>query len=197
MIALDGTKPDGRRLRSADSRARIVAAMLELMYSGDVSPSAEHVATRADVGLRTVFRHFKDMDSLYREMTQVIEVDIRAVATEPFISTNWREKLIEFVGRRTRAYERFGPFKRALDVHRYRSADMALDSSRVTSVLRWILSREVPPEVAEDKTLFESLDLVLSFEAWNRLRRDQGLSAVEAREVLEVALWRLSAVAPD
>ena len=55
---------DGRRLRSQDSRARIVAAMLDLIREGEIAPSAELVASRANVGLRTVFRHFKDMDSL-------------------------------------------------------------------------------------------------------------------------------------
>lgn len=45
--------------------------MLELVREGDISPSAELVAARADVGLRTVFRHFKDLDSLYREMSAV------------------------------------------------------------------------------------------------------------------------------
>ena len=59
---------DGRRLRSIDSRARIVKAMLALIEEGDMAPGAEAVAARAEVGLRTVFRHFKDMESLYRDV---------------------------------------------------------------------------------------------------------------------------------
>ena len=59
---------DGRRRRSLDSRARIVAAMLELVRLGNASPNAVEVAARAGVGLRSVFRHFKDMESLYVEI---------------------------------------------------------------------------------------------------------------------------------
>ncbi|WP_415427269.1 TetR/AcrR family transcriptional regulator, partial [Staphylococcus borealis] len=70
---------DGRRRRSQDSRARIVQAMLDLVREGDVSPSAELVAARADVGLRTVFRHFSDLDSLYREMSAVISSELMAL----------------------------------------------------------------------------------------------------------------------
>ena len=55
---------DGRRRRGQDNRARIVAAMLEIIHGGELSPGAEQVAQRADVALRTVFRHFSDMDSL-------------------------------------------------------------------------------------------------------------------------------------
>ena len=55
--------PDGRRQRSRASRAKIIKAFMELMKSGDPSPSAARVAERAGVGLRSVFRHFDDMDS--------------------------------------------------------------------------------------------------------------------------------------
>ncbi len=55
---------DGRRVRGADNRRRIVDALLKLVATGTVSPNAEQVATEAGVALRTVFRHFADMDSL-------------------------------------------------------------------------------------------------------------------------------------
>ncbi len=60
------TAEDGRRRRGLDNRGRIIAAMLEIIRRGETA-SAEQVAAQADVGLRTVFRHFQDMDSLYRE----------------------------------------------------------------------------------------------------------------------------------
>ncbi|MFX8786073.1 hypothetical protein ABTM90_19835, partial [Acinetobacter baumannii] len=49
---------DGRRQRGQNNRARIVKAVLELTREGTFTPSAEQVARRADVSLRTVFRHF-------------------------------------------------------------------------------------------------------------------------------------------
>jgi AcrR family transcriptional regulator len=183
---------DGRRMRSADSRARIVAAMLELIQTGEVLPGAEQVAARADVGLRTVFRHFKDMDSLYREMSEVIEAKVRAVADEPFRSADWRGKLGEFVERRSRVFEAMGPFKRALDVHRHRSAAVASDSTRMAAELRAILERELPAEVTGDPLRFEALDMLLSFETWSRLRRDQGLGLGEARKVLANAVAKVA-----
>src|SRR5947209_16703757 len=87
MTDASAAHPDGRRRRAQDSRARIVAAMLEIVHAGEVSPSAEQVAARADVGLRTVFRHFRDMDSLYREMTVAIEAELMTVVATPFVST--------------------------------------------------------------------------------------------------------------
>nr|WP_295105515.1 TetR/AcrR family transcriptional regulator [uncultured Caulobacter sp.] len=179
---------DGRRRRSQDSRARIVAAMLELVREGDPSPSAELVATRADVGLRTVFRHFKDLESLYREMSAVIEAELMALVHTPFKGVTWRERVLELVERRGGAYEKVGPFKRASEAHRHHSPALALDSAKMVEISREILRRQLPPELAEDRVRFEAIDMLLSFDAWNRLRRDQDLSPKRATEVLQAMI---------
>lgn len=183
---------DGRRLRSIDSRARIVKAMLALIEEGDMAPGAEAVAARAEVGLRTVFRHFKDMESLYREMSDVMEAEISAFSRTPFKSTDWREKLQELVERRAFAFERITPFKRASDIHRYKSPFLDADNSRLVIALRKILQREMPPEVLQNAPLLEALDLLLSFESWSRLRREQGLSIKKAREALSLAVAKVA-----
>jgi AcrR family transcriptional regulator len=182
---------DGRRRRGQDNRARIVAAMLEIIHAGEVAPSAEQVAQRADVGLRTVFRHFRDMDSLYREMSVVIAGELQTVAETPFRSTEWRERVLELIERRAWAFEKVGPFLRASTVFRYRSKYLEVDNTRLVAALREILKRQLPPEVTRDQLKVEALDLLLSFEAWSRLRREQGLSPKRAREVLAAAVRRL------
>jgi len=183
---------DGRRRRSQDSRARIVQAMLELVHGGEVAPSAEQVAARADVGLRTVFRHFRDVDSLYREMAGVIEGELHAIIDEPLKAADWRAQVLELVHRRAAVYEKIAPFKRASDVHRHRSPFLEADHARLVDTSREILKRVLPREIAQDRARFEALDLLLSFEAWNRLRRDQGLSARRAAEVVAIMAARIT-----
>lgn len=186
---------DGRRRRGQDNRARIVTAMLEIIRTGDMSPSAEQVAARADVGLRTVFRHFKDMDSLYSEMSQVIEEQLRAVVKTPFRSTDWKDRVLELVDRRAYGFERIAPFKHASEAYRHRSRFLDADSGRLVKALRKILDRELPAAVAADTLTVEALDLLLSFEAWSRLRREQGRSVEEAIAILRAAVGRLLEVA--
>src|ERR1700679_957899 len=111
----DLEETDGRRRRSLDSRARIVAAMLELTRENSVAPGAEQVATRAGVGLRTVFRHFQDMDSLYSEIARPFEASLRAIAQRPFKGSTWQDRVIELIARRGAAFEIMGPFRRASD----------------------------------------------------------------------------------
>ena len=181
---------DGRRRRSQDSRARIVGALLKLTRAGELSPSAEQVAARAGVGLRTVFRHFSDMESLYREMTDVIESELRAVAGRPFVGGTWRERVIELAARRGEAFEVIGPFRRAADLRRHASLVLQDDHARLTATLRGILFREVPGDAIDGPAL-EALNLLLSYEAWSRLRRDQQLAPEDARKVLERAVRAL------
>jgi AcrR family transcriptional regulator len=182
---------DGRRLRGQDNRARIVAAMLEIIHAGEVSPSAEQVAQRADVGLRTVFRHFQDMDSLYREMSVVIAAELREVAGRPFKSQDWRERVVELIERRGWAFEKVGPFLRASTVFRYRSKFLDVDNARLVTALREILKAQLPPAVARDQLKLEILDLLLSYESWSRLRREQGLTPKRAQDTLTAAVRRL------
>ncbi len=183
------TEIDGRRRRSQDSRARIVRAMLELVQGGVVAPSAEQVAGRADVGLRTVFRHFTDMESLYREISAVVEGEMYKIIGEPLEAADWRGKVQEIIGRRATLYERIYPFKHAADVTRHVSPFLQEDHERMVVICREILRSILPEALPRER--FEAADLMLSFEAWERLRVDQGLSFEEAEAVLRETLTAL------
>jgi len=184
---------DGRRRRGQDNRARIVAAMLALIREGEATPSAEQVAERADVALRTVFRHFADMDSLYSRMSEAISAEMEAMAARPFSATDWADRIVELVRRRGEVFEAISPYKRASDAVRHRSRFVAGDQARLARILREILERELPDAGRPQAELVEALDLLLSWESWARLRRDQGLSPEESAKVLEAAVRRLLA----
>ncbi|MEW5684896.1 MAG: TetR/AcrR family transcriptional regulator [Pseudomonadota bacterium] len=183
---------DGRRRRGQDNRARIVAAMLEIIREGVMTPNAEQVAARAEVGLRTVFRHFDDMDSLYREMTVAIEAEFRALMGRPFQATEWQDQLVELVGRRSEVFERIMPFRRASDIVRHRSKFLADDHARLATTLRELLKGVLPHRMVADASKLEVFDLLTSYEAWSRLRLEQGLSLDDARRTLQLAVSRLA-----
>ena len=179
---------DGRRQRSVDSRTRIVQALLDLVGEGEISPSAEQVALRAQVGLRSVFRHFKDMDSLYSEMSQVIEAEIVKTFYRPHVGETVAERLKDLISRRAGLFERIAPFRRASSTLAHRSSFLGSEQRRMSAGLRKILEDALSPEIIADKVKVEALDLMLSFDSWNRLRRDQNLSPSEAEAVIGAAV---------
>jgi AcrR family transcriptional regulator len=178
---------DGRRRRSEQSRDRIIAAMMTLVADGHLNPSAEDVAARAEVGLRSVFRHFKDMDSLYAEMSLRL-TRLYEPALEPFISADWRGKLGEMIVRRTNIYEQLLPFKRAADAHRHESPSIEANHKATTRMLRDRLAHILPPTIAGNPQAFEVIDLLLSIDCWQRLRIEQQLDAAMARRLIDTQI---------
>ena len=63
-------KLDGRLERSKKSRDLIIKAMRDLIDEGILSPTAQQVAQTAQVGIRTVFRHANDMETLFKFITK-------------------------------------------------------------------------------------------------------------------------------
>ncbi|MCC6918856.1 MAG: TetR/AcrR family transcriptional regulator [Alphaproteobacteria bacterium] len=187
MAAQEAKTPepvDGRRARGEENRRRIVAAFIDIIRRGGVSPTAEEIAARAAVGLRTVFRHFEDMELLYREIAAVIEAPIRPIVEQPFVSEGWRGRLSEIVERRAEVYERIMPFKIAGIANAHRSPFLRRRQRWFARMQRQLLL-DVVPELAElPPPLLDALDMMLGFEAWAGLRRERKLDVAAAKAAI-------------
>jgi AcrR family transcriptional regulator len=183
----DAAELDGRRVRGQTNRRKIVEAMIALVSDGVLSPSAQEVAERAGVGLRTVFRHFDDMESLYSEMAAQISTRILPLISMSFTTSDWRGRMEELIERRAQAFERMLPFKTAADTIRHKSEFLSNEHLQLVKFLRERLHEALPAELRRQRMLVDTLDLLMSFEAWRRLRRDQGLSVAQAKATVAAA----------
>ncbi len=195
VVPMVEAKPDGRRERSADSRRRILAAMVDLIESGLPSPTAEAVAARAGVSLRTVFRHFEEMENLHLEIAALVFERVRPILDKPFEVRAWPDVLHEVIARRSEFFETIAPFKTAIDVHRHRSRAIAAQHRRMTVMSRDLMVASLPSAIAADRQLVEVLALLMSVEAWQRLREQQGMSVAEAGAAITRAAEALVAAA--
>ena len=187
----DDVEEDGRRQRSSRSRERIVHAMIDLIRAGEMSPAAARVAEKANVGLRTVFRHFEEMDTLGREITAIVEAEILPLVEKPFEGKGWRAQLNEMLDRRAYIYDRIMPLKIAGSLQRFRSKFHMEDHNRFLRGERDSLRRVLPTRITGNAVLFHAIEMTTGFQAWRRLRQDQGLSAKEALNVLRYTVDRL------
>ncbi len=186
-------RPDGRRLRTEESRRKVVTALLDCVRDGDYDPSAETVAQRAGVGLRTVFRLFSDKEGLYREMSEVVRAQLASLTKTPLKGASWRERLDDLMARRFKAFEQVMPYRRAALAHAHQSAVIQANNQAQSATMRQALAALMPQEVLGDRSTFEAVDLMLSVDSWIRLRLDQGLKAPQARATLERAIASLLA----
>lgn len=176
---------DGRVRRGVRSREAIVAALMDLVGSGVLQPTVQQVADRAGVGIRSVFRHYSEMETLYRAMDAQIERD-----AGPLLLGGKREGSLEgrlgaMARRRAAFFERIAPFKRSGNLLRWRSHYLQQRHRNLCRILRTDLLEWLPELAAARSELLEAVDLAASFEAWDRLRSDQQLGVKAASAVLE------------
>jgi AcrR family transcriptional regulator len=188
---LEQPASDGRLRRSQRSGQAIVDALMELVGEGIVEPTAEQVATRAKVGIRTVFRRYADVESLFAEMDA--RVQARAVPLlfggEPTGTITQRARAL--VRQRVAFFERIAPYKRAGNAKRARSPFLRGRHARLVRELRRGLERWLPEVRRAPPAVADALDLATSFEAWDRLRTEQGLSRARTQAALEQMVFAL------
>jgi AcrR family transcriptional regulator len=192
-MEIDTTKPtDGRTRRAMRNREAIVGALFELVGEGWLQPTAQQVAERAAVGIRTVFRHFDDMESLYALMNERIEAEVVALLFGGESGGTIAERCRGLVGQRVAFFEKIGPYKRCGNLHRWRSRYLQEQHVRLVRALRADLLRWLPMLKEAPDDVVGAFDLATSFEAWDRLRGDQRCGRERARAVVERTLTALA-----
>jgi len=192
MKASEFSETDGRRLRSHVSRERIIDAVVAIIDENGGALSAEAVAARANVGLRSVFRHFGDMASLYTAVLDRIAKRYLHLM-RPYESAEWQGQVREALARRLELYEHGLAYQRAAQMFRDGSSAMNLGPGVFNGMLRARLESLVPADLRADHLWFEQLDLWLSLDCYGSLRDRRGLSHLLAAEVMTGAVDRLIA----
>lgn len=191
---------DGRLLRGERARAAVADALLALLREGDIQPTAPRIAERAGVSLRTIFHHFADLETLFRDVMErqrerIAELVVPIAADGPL-----EERLQALARQRALLYEAIAPVRRAALLHEPFSpaistglaAFRALKRGQIEHLFRGELSALPEPE---RRKVACALSAAASFSAWDVLRRQQGLPAEQAERVLLRTLRALLAAA--
>lgn len=168
--------PDGRRRRSERSRQAIIDAMLKLVEEGVLVPTAQQVSERAGVGIRSVFRHFSDMESLFATADTLIREQYQGLFAGGDRAGSVEERLLHAVEQHALAYEAIGNHLSTTRGQLWRYPILREQYARAQRQLRKDLNDWLPELQSLDAEEREMVDAVASFEFWNRLREHQGLS---------------------
>jgi AcrR family transcriptional regulator len=184
-------KPDGRVLRSERSRQLIMDAMAALIREGNLVPTAQQVAERAEVGIRTVFRHFNDMESLFETMDVAIIETYRDKFRGGDRDGSLPERIRHAVERHATAYDFAQPVMDMTRVQMWRFKILQKNYARSQRELRLDLEHWLPEIRTLPPLQRELVDAAASYELWNRLRAQQGLSKKKATEAVVLMISRL------
>ncbi len=182
---------DGRVRRGEANRERILEALYELVGEGVSQPTAEQVAKRAGVGERTVFRHFEDMETLYAEINARLRQEYGPLLGEPVREGPLEARVASLVERRVRVFDHALPYFRAAQRHRARSKYLREEYTHTRRQLREELVRQLAPEIEASGDLVEAIELLVTPDAYDRLRGEQRLGRERVTQLLERAVLAL------
>jgi AcrR family transcriptional regulator len=187
---------DGRTRRREQNRDAVIDALLALFAEGSYQPSTAQVAGRAGLSLRSLFRYFDDVDDLHQAAARRQRMLARPLI-ELIVDPDQpaADKVRAVVGGRARLYEQIGPAARALRACAHRHEPLAAELARNRAFLRGQLAAVFAPETAASGVaVLPAIDVLCSFESYELLRHDQGLSPRRAEAALIDAIGALLGV---
>jgi AcrR family transcriptional regulator len=202
-----GAATDGRSLRRLRNEQAAVDAILDLLNEGHVDPTAQAVANRSGVSMRSIFRLFQDMEALNaaaieRQLSRVGPLLGPVPATGPVA-----ERITALTEDRARFYEAIAPVRRLAVRKAAVSPTLEAGLARANQHFRKQVARVFAIELAAaaagstgstgSDDLLDALDAATSWETWDRLRRAQALPPDAARQVVVLTLSALLPGEPD
>jgi TetR/AcrR family transcriptional regulator, regulator of autoinduction and epiphytic fitness len=195
MVALAAPVPaetdrvrDGRVLRRQQSYERAVDALLDLLVSGNPAPTAQEIAARSGISVRTVFRLTEDIESLHaaavtRQMERTAHL-YEPLPTEGTVA----ERIRRLVAARRAVFEAIAPVRRVGDrlaAGSPRIADgLALHHRILRAQVAQLFAGELASLPAAQRTVaLDAADVAAGWETWDQLRRSKRSASGAAKVV--------------
>jgi len=186
---------DGRRQRGERTRHAIIEAALSLQEEGVLVPTAQQISDRAGVLIRSFFRHFEDMETLFKAADDQLRDSYEALFIGGDRQGSLAERVHRAVERRSAAFEQLKNLMLGTKALLWRYETLRNNYSRNQKGLRKDLESWLPELNDLSEVECESIHAFASFEMWNRLRSEQGLS--EHASILVIQSTLISLLSSD
>ena len=175
---------DGRRQRSERSQTAIIKAALSLMDEGTLVPTAQQIADRAGVGIRSFFRHFADMDSLFLAADEMLLSSYEALFEVDDRAGTLSERVARAIDLYGNAFDQLRAIILCTQAQLWRSPKLRENYGWHQKRLRKELELWLPEVVSLPKDRREALHAIASFDMWHRPREHQGLSPKASADIV-------------
>ena len=180
---------DGRTRRRLRNEQKAVDAFLELLAEGHGRPTAQQVAERSGVSLRSIFRLFDDVDTLNaaaiaNQSERIAQLQPQIAATGPLDA-----RINAVVEQMATVYETIANVRRFAVHVAHRSPAIAKGLGRHRRLTRAQVRETFGPELAaldaKDRAeVAEALEAATSWETWDGLRASQVQSVTAAKKIV-------------
>ena len=177
-------RPDGRRERAERTRQAIIDAAGGMIVEGILAPTAQQIADRAGVGIRSFFRHFLDMESLFLAVDGQSRDSMEALFMGGDRTGTLEDRILHAVERHAQGYEVHANAIRAAKANFWRWELMHKNYQRYQRGLRKDFDNWLPELKTLAKAERDTVDAIASGEMWLRLRDEQELSKQRSIEIV-------------
>ncbi len=165
---------DGRINRSKTTLNKIVAATISLLRKNNNGqiPTAQEIAVKSGVGIRTVFRHIDDMEGLIEEVNRRYLHDLESYIAKNNPKQNSKDQRIEHVIK-----ERFYLYNTYQHVFNLTITSLNNSSAIRTGFIKFnhILRQRFEDIIPEIKMINKDkqnlIDTLISYAAWFRMTK--------------------------
>ena len=165
---------DGRINRSKTTLNKIVAATISLLRKNNNGqiPTAQEIAVKSGVGIRTVFRHIDDMEGLIEEVNRRYLHDLESYIAKNNPKQNSKDQRIEHVIK-----ERFYLYNTYQHVFNLTITSLNNSSAIRTGFIKFnhILRQRFEDLIPEVKMINKDkqnlIDTLISYAAWFRMTK--------------------------
>lgn len=182
---------DGRRKRGERTRQALIKAALSLQEEGVLVPTAQQISDRAGVLIRSFFRHFDDMETLFNAVDGQLRDSYEALFIGGDRKGSLAERVHRAVEQRSVAFEQLKNVVLGTKAQLWRYEMLRTNYARNQKGLRKDLEAWLPELTSLPEVECESINAIASFEMWNRLRYEQGLSEKASISVVQSMLISL------
>lgn len=189
------TSIDGRVARGERTRRAIVDAHTELLISGIVKPTAQAIAERAGISVRTLWSNFSDSEALREASVEHwLDIDIsRWVPVEP--DGDLAERIALFCQRQAQRIETMlpaarsaalgEPFSPALQASRRHHVERLMES------LEYTFAPEIGPRADTSERIYQELFVLACWPTWHTCTVDLGMDRRSAIAAMVSGFTRL------
>jgi AcrR family transcriptional regulator len=188
-----GVHLDGRSRRRLNSFERAVDALLDLIEAGNATPTAQQIADRSGISVRTVFRLTEDNESLHAaairrqaERTAHLYVSIPSEGDLP-------GRVRALIRTRVTLFEAIAPVRRVAEQLAAGSAPIAEGLEMHQLMLRAQVAEVFEPELSalprsKRADALHAAEVAAGWATWDQLRRTMGLSAASSARIVKLLL---------
>lgn len=190
---------DGRSARRERNKVVVVDAYLDLIRDGVPRPSMAEVADRSGFSVRSVFRYFADRDEMARTSIQRQQERVGALYDQRVDeSLSLADRISGLVELRISLYETIAPTARLsrslAPTQPIIEAELASTRGHLRAAVKRLFASELAGMATDDAAdALAVIDVLTSFESFDLLRSDRGLSKPRVARALRAAITTLLA----